>query len=74
MTERKPMANAKSDRVKQLAADDTAHPVWSESFQEGTRIEQLNEDLEAGRRVSAVLVAIVTLGLFLGILTVLICM
>lgn len=66
-----------TDDVKQtfrrLHVDEAAHPVWSRAFQDRVRLEQVSDDLLAGRSVAIVLVAIVTTGLLLGALGVLLC-
>lgn len=58
---------------RRLHVDEAAHPVWSHAFQDRVRLEQVSDDLLAGRSVAIVLVAIVTTGLLLGALGVLLC-
>ena len=52
--------------------DDRDHPVWLRSFNYETRHGLIDQDLEAGRTVSAVLLAIVTGGLIWGLISVII--
>lgn len=57
--------------------DLSSHPLaasvslWSRCFPEHSQREMLQEDLAAGKNVSAVLVSIVTLGLLMMLVTVL---
>lgn len=44
------------------------HPVFMRAFDATTRNELLSEDLTAGRSITSILTAIVTLGLLIGIL------
>ena len=46
------------------------HPVWWQAFDAESRRKLMEEDLLAGRSVSAVLIAIVSLGLLIGIVSV----
>jgi hypothetical protein len=46
--------------------DEANHPVWMQAFSYETRHRQVDEDLEAGRNLTAVLIAIVAGGLLLG--------
>jgi len=50
-----------------------AHAVWAETFPTSTRLEQLQEDLFAGRSVTGVLFAVVCLGMLLMAVTVALC-
>lgn len=59
--------------VRKFQIQEADHPVWSRSFNDRTKLCQMEEDLFAGRSVSAVLVAIVSFGLVLGTLGVVLC-
>ena len=59
-----------SQAIHDLGIHEEEHPVWSSAFSEEMRLQQLNEDLMAGRSVSAVLVAIVAGGLLLAVVSV----
>lgn len=48
--------------------DDANHPIWLGAFSSETRYAQVDEDLEAGSKVTGVLIAIVTGGLVLGLI------
>lgn len=56
-----------SDHVHDPRVDDSNHPCWMETFSYDLRRALVDQDLEAGRTVSAVLVTIVTGGLVLGL-------
>lgn len=53
--------------IVRLPVDENAFPVWRDAFDADTRRQLVDEDLHAGRNVTAVLVTIVTGGLLLGI-------
>jgi hypothetical protein len=52
--------------IVRLPVDENAFPVWRDAFDLDTRRKLVDEDLNAGRSVTAVLVTIVTGGLLLG--------
>jgi hypothetical protein len=56
--------------ILELGVHEEDHPVWTAAFSDENRLRQLNEDLLAGRSVSAVLVMIVTAGLLLAVVSV----
>ncbi len=45
-------------------------PLWRESFPDAVRQQMVEEDLMAGESVSLVLVSVITIGLILGIVSV----
>lgn len=47
--------------------NDYDHPAWMSAFSYQIRHQLVDQDLEAGRTVSAILMAIVTGGLILGL-------
>ena len=49
------------------------HPVWTHEFDEQRRQQQLQDDSQAWRAVTGVLITIVSVGVCLAILTVWIC-
>lgn len=56
--------------ILELGVHAEDHPVWTSAFSDENRLGQLNDDLMAGRSVSAVLVMIVTMGLLLAVVSV----
>lgn len=50
-----------------IPVDENAFPVWRDAFDTETRRKLIDEDLNAGRSVTAVLVTIVVGGLLLGV-------
>lgn len=58
-----PTEQAHDERV-----NDADHPYWMANFSYDVRRALVDQDLEAGRNVSAVLVTIVTGGLVLGLI------
>ena len=53
-------------------SDTDAYDVWTQAFDEKTRRELVYDDRVAFRSMCGILIAIVTLGLLIGILTVVI--
>jgi hypothetical protein len=49
-----------------VRVNDAAHPVWLRTFDYPVRYALVDQDLEAGRTVSRILLSIVTGGLILG--------
>lgn len=68
------IAESPKESLHRLHVDEAAHPVWSQTFQDRVRLEQVSDDLFASRSVATVLVAIVTIGLLLGAFGVLLCL
>lgn len=69
------MATASSHRyAEQLIALEKSHPIWASRFGLDQREEMVEQDLFAGRSVSIVLVAVVTLGFSAIVATVLACL
>lgn len=62
---------APSDQRRDERIDDANHPCWMSTFPYELRRSLVDQDLEAGRGVSALLVTIVTGGLVLGLIGVL---
>jgi hypothetical protein len=52
--------------------DERNHPIWMQSFSYETRHALIDQDLAAGRSVTAVLLTIVTGGLIWGLISVII--
>jgi hypothetical protein len=59
------MSTASTGFGPELYDDGREHPIWR-SFNEAKRHALLQEDLSAGRSVSAVLVGVVTFGVLIG--------
>ncbi len=57
-----------SDQLHDERVNDVNHPYWMRTFSYELRRSLVDQDLEAGRGVSAVLVTIVTGGLVLGLI------
>ena len=49
--------------------DPSAHPVWAHTFTHETRAEQLADDVFAGRSVVNLLVALISVGVTLMVVT-----
>ena len=58
-------------RLAELHLTTQDHPLWSGTFSETARCDQVDEDLFAAHSVAGVLIAIVTGGALLGALGVL---
>ena len=56
-----------------MNAGERDHPVWANAFSEQMREQQLQEDSGAWRTVTGILLAIVTVGLCLALLSVWLC-
>lgn len=57
-----------------MNAVERAHPLWTEAFSDERRERQLQDDSNAWRAVTGILLAIVTVGVCLAVLTAWICL
>jgi hypothetical protein len=66
------MATASRPRWQsQLEAIERTHPLWTQYFSAGQRSEMIKDDLLAGKSVSTILIAVVSVGLFAVLVTLL---
>jgi hypothetical protein len=68
------MASVHADSSLIDFVDLPTHAVWAETFPETSRLEQLQDDLFAGRSVTGVLFAVVSVGMLLMAVTVWLCL
>ena len=57
--------------ARRIRFQEENYPMWKESFPEEIRRQMIQEDLLAGESVSMVLFTLITIGLLLGIVSVL---
>jgi hypothetical protein len=61
------MSQKNYEERTQWVYDDRAFPVWNGSFDKSSRMEMINDDLQAGRSISMLLAVLVAIGLALAL-------
>ena len=56
-----------------MTFDNEDRPVWDAAFSEEARVEQLSDDSSAWRAVTGLLLAIISVGLFMALFTTWLC-
>ena len=68
------MATVNPHKTNRVLFDENSFPLFKASFTDELRHQLIDDDLMAGRSVSGVLIAIVTMGLLIGIVAVVLCL